>query len=223
MRLPSGQSTASARGVVIVYASLAAIGCGEAEPAPQVQDAAMGADAAVRMDAALQDASLDAGVNSELDAVVRTYAPLVDNTRWRRYDAAADPLASHQPAQIECFESATYVEYDSYEVDTVRCNYLLAQTGALREVPAGSELRVELLHYDLVASAPAETHVAILFGDELQWEHSIPIPSLANLVEAKFRSRTALGFQEPIRLHLHNHGANTYLLVALEVEDDATP
>jgi hypothetical protein len=154
-----------------------------------------------------------------LDASDVPYSSLIDNLDWRRYDAAVDPLKSHQPLEIKCFESATYVEYGAFEVDTTRCNYLLAYTPALREVPAGTVLRFSLLHYDLLAPQPAEAHVALLFGNELQWEQTIPIPAAGDQVETTFRSTVALSFQDPIRLHLHNHGGNTYLLVALEAPE----
>jgi hypothetical protein len=34
-----------------------------------------------------------------------------------------------------------------------------------------------------------------------------------------FNTTKAIAQGEPIRLHLHNHGGNTYLLVALEAAD----
>jgi hypothetical protein len=161
---------------------------------------------------------MDAGV-SLLDAAAAAYVSLVDMNNWRRYDAAIDPLKSHQPATIECVPSATYVEYDAFEVDTTRCNYLLSYTPALRPVPVGTVLRLNILHYDLLAPEPAQTHIAVLFNDALQWEDTIPIPAPGDSVETTFTSTVPLDFQDPIRLHLHNHGANTYLFVALEVPD----
>lgn len=162
---------------------------------------------------------MDGAVRPPLDATTAKYVSLVDMESWRRYDAAIDPLKSHQPAEIQCFESATYVEYDSFEVDTTRCNYVLSYTPSLRAVPAGSELRLSLLHYDLLAPMPTNAHLALIFGDSVQWEQTIPIPSPGNAIETTFVSTVPLAFQDPIRLHLHNHGGNTYLLVALEVAD----
>jgi hypothetical protein len=37
-------------------------------------------------------------------------------------------------------------------------------------------LLVDLWHFDLIAAEPASAHVALLFGDELQWEADIEIP-----------------------------------------------
>ncbi|MDB4989131.1 MAG: hypothetical protein JWN04_4309 [Myxococcaceae bacterium] len=145
------------------------------------------------------------------------YASLIDNTQWRRYDAGLDPLKSHQPAQIACGVGATYVEYGSFEVDTNRCNYLLAQNLALRPVDLGSTVHFKMLYFDLLAPEPAQAHVALFFGDDLQWETMLSIPQPGNSLDVTFKASAELDFQEPIRLHLHNHGDNAYLIETLEV------
>ncbi|HEX5658454.1 MAG TPA: hypothetical protein VFX59_14730 [Polyangiales bacterium] len=179
-------------------------------------------------DAATAEHSVDAGYDAHaplLDASRANEASagklvsLIEMENWRRYDAAIDPLKAHQPAEIECLESATYLEYDAFEIDTTRCNYVLAYTPALRAVPAGTELHINILHYDLLAAEPANAHLALLFGDRIQWEQTIPIPSPGNAVETSFVTSVPLAFQDPIRLHLHNHGGNTYLFVALEAPE----
>lgn len=163
--------------------------------------------------------ALDASLPPALDAGATHYSSLVDMDDWHRYDAALDPLKAHQPDVIECYPSATYVEYGSFEVDTTRCNYTLAYTPALRAVPAGTTLRLNMLHYDLLAPMPAEAHIALIFNDSVQWEETIPIPAPGGAVDTTFVSSVPLAFQDPIRLHLHNHGGNTYLLVSLEAPD----
>jgi hypothetical protein len=205
--MPSGSR------VRLALAFLLCAGCDDPgdEPTPAPRP-----DAGEQADAGL-DASADAAVPR--DAALR-YVSLIDQEDWRRYDAAIDPLKSHQPAEISCQSSATYLEYDAFEVDTTRCNYVLSYTPALRAVPAGTELRFHMLHYDLLAAEPANAHIALLFGDRVQWEKTIPIPSPGNGVETTFVTSAPLAFQDSIRLHLHNHGGNTYLFVALEVPDE---
>ncbi|MET0286522.1 MAG: hypothetical protein ABW352_18715 [Polyangiales bacterium] len=200
---------------LLLLCSACAIGCDD--------DATQ---ATPRRDAEVQLPAVDAGTPAAMDASAPVldassvkYVSLVDMENWRRYDAAVDPLKSHQPAEIECPDSATYLEYGAYEVDTTRCNYALSYTPAMLAVPAGTPLRVSLLHYDLIAPQPAEAHIAVLFGDSLQWEQTIPIPARGNGVDATFVSTVPLAFQDPIRLHLHNHGGNTYLLVSLEAPE----
>jgi hypothetical protein len=177
------------------------------------------ADAAPKAEETL-DASL---VSVSLDAGPLHFEPLIDNQGWRRYDAAADPLSSHQPAVPSCAASATFLEYGSFEVDTTRCNYVLSEHPAQLAIAAGTQVKLELLHYDLTASEPAEAHIALLFGDALQWETHIPIPRAGDVIKASFQATQALSLDEPIRLHLHNHGGNTYLVVALEAAISPSP
>lgn len=141
--------------------------------------------------------------------------PLIDQKGWRNYEAAQDPLPEHQPDEIRCTIAGWFVERGSLEVDTQHCNYLLVEHPAQRRVPAGSTIQLELVHFDLDATEPATAHVALFFGGDVQWEREIPIPSFAYVYREKFLATRALEEGEPIRLHLHNHGQNTWLLDSL--------
>lgn len=155
--------------------------------------------------------SFEAAVDSQVSAPV----PLLDHRGWQRYDASLDPLPTHQPVEVVCRESATLYESEAYEIDTTRCNYLLAQHPSELDLPLGSRVQLSLLHYDLTAPEPAEAHLALLFGDSLQWETRVAIPSPANVIDQTFTTSKVLARGEPIRLHLHNHGGNTWLFVSL--------
>jgi hypothetical protein len=204
----------------VFLTAVSAVGCtdGDGLPVKRTDDAsAMGSprdDASVKV-----NTPLDAGSVVSLDASSATqFSPLIDNQLWRRYDAAADPLPSHQPAESVCPIRATYLEYGSFEVDTTRCNYVLSETPALFAVAAGADVKMELLHYDLTAPGPAEAHIALFFGDALQWETTLPIPKAGDVVKARFQATSALAPDEPIRLHLHNHGGNSYLVVSIQAQ-----
>jgi len=186
-----------------------------AQPKP-AEDATVGPSPVV--DASVGPvASLDAGSSMVLvDAAAARFLPLIDNQSWRRYDAAADPLPSHQPAEPSCAASATFVEFGSFEIDTTRCNYVLSEHPAQLAIAAGTQVKMELLHYDLIAPEPAQAHVALLFGDALQWETNIPIPRAGDVLKASFLATKAVALGEPIRLHLHNHGGNAYLIIAVQ-------
>jgi hypothetical protein len=158
---------------------------------------------------------VDSSAVATLDAALRSVAA-IDHLGWERYPAQLDPLPLHQPPQIECLPTGARVEFAAFEVDTTRCNYVLAQHGSLLDAPAGTTFKLGLLHYDLLAEQPAEAHVAILFGDALQWETAIAIPSYGKGIDTSFVANRALSKGEPIRLHLHNHGGNTWLLLSLE-------
>lgn len=140
---------------------------------------------------------------------------LLDHSGWVGYDAALDPLFSHQPAQIECGPSGWYVERGALEIETARCNYALLEHPALTRVTRGERIELELRHFDLRADAPASAHVAVLFVDAVQWELEIPIPGPAEAMRVTFAATRDLARDEPIRLHLHNHGQNSWALVSL--------
>jgi hypothetical protein len=153
----------------------------------------------------------------------RVFEPieLIDHGQWREYPAAKDPLADHQPANVECGPAGWYVEsafeVPLLEIDTNYCNYAFLEHPSLSEVMEGDTIAFELRHYDLRASEPAEAHVAILFGDQMEWETHIPIPSDANVQTFEWPASRALLVGEPIRLHLHNHGQNTWVIASLRV------
>lgn len=140
---------------------------------------------------------------------------LVDHRQWTAITDLDDPLADHQPATIECGVAGWYVEYDALEVDTGRCNYPRIEHPALLDVPAGSEITTQLRYYDLVAPEPAEAHVAILIGAQVQWETTVAIPQAANVLELTWRTPSAITAGDPVRFHLHNHGQNHWGLDAI--------
>jgi hypothetical protein len=187
-----------------VWALAFLLACGDAQSQTR-------RDAGPRGDSG-QDATLPVVDSARPTEVPRNETPLLDHGAWRRYDAALDPLESEQPAELECGIAGFFVERDELEIDSSRCNYLLAEHPALLDLPSGREVHMELRHFDLSAPEPAQVHIAILFGDDLQWETELPIPSPANVLDVRFQTTRALVKNEPIRVHLHNHGQNTYTL-----------
>jgi hypothetical protein len=137
---------------------------------------------------------------------------LIDHAHWQRYPAEQDPLPGHQPAAINCGAAGYYVEQGRLELDSTFCNYALIWHPALVGVDAGTEITLELSHFDLTASEPTRAHVALIFDDTLAWETWLDIPSSADVTEISFRAPHALGRDAPIRLHFHNHGQNNYAL-----------
>jgi hypothetical protein len=167
-------------------------------------------------DAGVEDASADEPDRAELP-----FVPLIDQTEWRNYAPELDPLPSHQPDPIMCNIAGWFVERGSLEVSTGNCNYVLVEHPAQLSVPKGGSVKLELVHFDLEAPEPAMAHVALFFGDDLQWELTVPIPSLAYVYKETFQATRALKPGEPIRFHLHNHGQNTWLLDSLYAQAPA--
>jgi len=156
-------------------------------------------------------------VASEIAAPALDSAALIDHASWRPYDPTLDPLRAHQPDRIECDVAGWFVEFGELEIDTGHCNYLLIEHPALRSLPAGSKVELELRHFDLTAPEAATAPVALLFDDEIQWQTQIAVPGPADVAIVEFTSTRALAQGEPIRLHLHNHGENNWTLAHLRV------
>ena len=155
------------------------------------------------------------------DASALRDVPLIDHTHWREYPAEEDPLASHQPEQVDCGPAGWYVEpafeVPVLEIDTSYCNYVLLEQPLLVDVAKGDTVAVEVRHYDLLAPEPATAHLAVWFGDSLEWETHVSIPSAAAVETAEWRVTRARRAGEAVRLHLHNHGQNTWLIAGLYV------
>lgn len=163
---------------------------------------------------------LQSNATRDRDASVRrTQVALLDQGQWREYPREEDPLASHQPGAIDCGPAGWYVEPalepPLLEIDTTFCNYALLEQPAAADVSEGDPIEFELRHYDLRAAEPAEAHVAWSFGSELEWETAIAIPSDAAVQVFTWRAKHRLVAGEAIRLHLHNHGQNTWLIGSL--------
>lgn len=173
-------------------------------------------DGAVSMDGAVVvDGAVDARANTPDANMIEL--PLLDHKQWRTYDATLDPLRGHQPAVLDCVQPGWFIERNMLEISTGQCNYVLLEHPSLQAAPANSEVLIELYHYDLVAAEPAQAHIALMFGDDLQWETMLPIPAEANVHQLRFRTTRALAVGEAIRFHLHNHGQNTWLLASVHV------
>lgn len=153
-----------------------------------------------------------AGDPSEPATQLRT---LVDHSAWTAANLTADPLRAHQPESVVCGIAGWYVEYGQLEIDTARCNYAWIEHPAQVAVPIGGQVTTVFSHFDLAAPVPAEAHVAILFGDAIQWETVVTIPQPGNAFELAWEASVALEVGDPIRVHLHNHGQNFWSLAPL--------
>lgn len=55
------------------------------------------------------------------------------------------------------------------------------------------------------------------FGAALPWELTLDIPQAGNMHRVEFPAPRALAAGDPIRLHLHNHGRNSWILAGVDV------
>lgn len=158
------------------------------------------------------DVALDASVESGAEDAALHETSLIDHQAWRTYAADLDPLPDHQPEELDCGLAGWFIERGFLEINTGSCNYSLLEHPSLLDMPKGAEVQFELWHFDLLAAEPATAHVALLFGDDVQWEAEIAIPQYGTVRNESFHATRALAAGEPVRFHLHNHGQNTWTL-----------
>jgi hypothetical protein len=133
--------------------------------------------------------------------------------------AAEDPLPEHRPDPVVCNPlNGFYAEDGELEVATGHCNYLAVAFAALTDAQGGDRVTGSVRHFDLTSPEPAETHLRITWGEVTLTEAHIPVPSPAAVRNFELILPRDLGRDEPLGLHLHNHGQNTYQFEALWLE-----
>jgi hypothetical protein len=143
--------------------------------------------------------------------------PLVHADAWAMADAADDPLAHERPAVVDCPVAAWGPEAAGLEVQTGVCSYFFATQPSLAAIEIGDAIDVVAFHEALDAAEPAEGHLAVLVGDAVVWEARVAIPSDADVLEARVVAERAWPAGTPVGVHLHNHGYNSWTMVAVEL------
>ena len=92
-----------------------------------------------------------------------------------------------------------------------------AQQGSLNAAEAGEELQIRIWHSELNADEPAIGYVGLAIGEDIVWEGEVSIPSEAGPLEGTITLTDSIELGEPLRVHVHNHGENTWTLLQLEI------
>ncbi|MCA9659113.1 MAG: hypothetical protein KC486_12275 [Myxococcales bacterium] len=144
--------------------------------------------------------------------------PLVDVSLWAPTQPEDDPLVEHRPATIDCPVAAWGPELGDLEIQTGVCNYLALSQPSLRTIEAGEVVAVDLWHAELDAAAPASGHFALIVDDDAVAELEVAIPAAPAVHRVAWTATRSIPEGATIGLHLHNHGFNTWTVVALRVE-----
>ena len=153
--------------------------------------------------------------HAETDTGVLLQPELIELQQWQPVDAQQDPLPDHQPQQTNCQLTAFTLEEGYLEIKTDDCNYISVNFTVLQDVPAETPIRSVIFHEDLWAPEPAQAHVAWIFPDGIFWEQDISIPSTSSFHLHEAELSTELKKGDKIHFHLHNHGMNTWNVIAL--------
>lgn len=141
---------------------------------------------------------------------------LVNHSDWTPAVEADDPIAGHRPAAVDCPVSAWGLENGALEVETGVCNYLSLQQPSLEGVAKGERIRLVLWHQQLRNEAPARAHVALALAGQVLWQETVAIPSDGGFYEVELAAPQDIPAGSPVNFHLHNHGYNSWTLLAVE-------
>lgn len=148
---------------------------------------------------------------------------LVDRERWEWVeDVDADVFGGERPAGLVCDPvlGITQEMLDTelvLEIDTGFCDYATVRQPSLAAIAAGDVVELRLWHWELTTPAPAQAHLALAIAGTVEWETLVSSPAAAALVEAELEITRDVPAGAELQLHVHNHGANSYDLVSLEV------
>lgn len=186
---------------------LDALAADAADSAQAAQDAWPSvSDAAAAMDAAIAPPDAQ-GVRAEI----------VEPRRWVRVDASVDPFGD-RPATVDCDEQATYAEtfsgVSAYEIDTAYCNYATLHQLTTQDIRTGDRINARFVHFPLTAPEDSEAHVVVRIEELAVLEERIPIPSDAGVLVRDLIAPRDIPAGANAYLHVHNHGANAYVLVS---------
>lgn len=155
---------------------------------------------------------------------------LVERERWEWVeDPADDVFGGERPAGLVCDPvlGITQEMLDAelvLELDTGFCDYATVRQPSLVALAAGDAVAIRMWHWDLTTPAPAQAHLALAIAGTVVWEELVPSPAAAALLEAELEITRDVPVGAELQLHVHNHGANSYDLVSLEVvRDEGAP
>ena len=133
---------------------------------------------------------------------------------WTPSAPADDPFLDERPADVAC-ATGWGEEGGLFEVNTDACAYGAFTQPSLASIEPGDAIELVLVHDALAADAPATAHVALAIGDAIAWTESIAIPGEADILRPQWVADEVQPVGAPLHFHVHNHGANSYRLVAL--------
>jgi hypothetical protein len=148
---------------------------------------------------------------------------LVELDAWERVaEVDEDVFGAERPADLVCdvvlgIGTETFGGDVVLEINTDSCNYATVRQPSTQALVAGDAVAIRVWHYALTTPAPAQAHLALAIDGRVAWEQYVPTPAAEGFVEGQVAIDRDLPAGTALQFHVHNHGANTYDLVSLEV------
>jgi hypothetical protein len=185
--------------------------CADAAP-----DGVAEAGAAKEQDAAADDA--DAAAEADASESEPEPVALVHPALWSAVEASEDPFAP--AAAVPCLPDSFGEEVLGGElgfyVRTEFCPALTVRQGLRADVAQGETVHVRLFHFPLTAPEAASARLILQLGLDEVLRREIPIPSPQADLRIDWVAPADYARGTPLWFHVENHGANEYVLLAVE-------
>ena len=163
-------------------------------------------------------AATDVGFPDGFQPDPNTGTALVNGTAWIRSNFFPN-LFEHEHDESEQCPGIPYrEEYGGVEISTGRCHEITLAQPCLLDINVGDRIRIIAWHSQLVSEDP-EPHEGVFMlamNDTLLWSETSPIPGGARSFDLTIESHVNIRAGEPVRLHVHNHGANAWNVLSIE-------
>lgn len=146
--------------------------------------------------------------------------PLVQADAWARLtNEDLDVFAGERPDDAVCDDEGYFVDpiKQVLEIETELCDYLTAHQPTLEPIEVGDTVEVWGYHDLLLSDEPAEGYFGLAIDGQVLWEYRVDIPSGPMVIGEEFVSDRDFSSGSDIQVHIHNHGPNTWEVVALRV------
>jgi len=141
---------------------------------------------------------------------------LVSFDRWVQMDASHDPYPSHRNDEHSCDDKGILAEENTLEINTGDCGYAVVGQPLRAELEPDDWVELMMYHSALASTDPlAEGHFSLWIGEQLYWERTMAIPSSAEVYWIPIAIDWGAETGTMVRLHLHNHGANSWRVAYL--------
>jgi len=143
---------------------------------------------------------------------------------WALADPDSNPFADLRPEGTECAAEAHGAEELAglwvYSIDTATCPWVtLRQPTALPAYP-GDHIQASVWHFSLTAAAPATALVGFALAEGALMTAEEAIPGEARLLTLGHVVVEAIPTGTDLYFHLHNHGANSWHLVDVQLNPE---
>ena len=144
---------------------------------------------------------------------------LIDSSAWQTVEISQDPFASWRSESSSCDERGIKFEDSVLEIDTGICSFYTGQQPLAASIREGDTLSWLIYHSALANTEPALGYVALQIGETIVFEKEVPIPFSSQVYGKRITAEFEAASGTPVYFHVHNHGANSWRMAHLRLNE----